>query len=86
MNGKQNLIAYLSTIGGIVFLATLAALICIMANFGHELPQIIAALGFISAAIAGLTGIAGTFKGQFGQQGMSEDATKKVLDKVPPTE
>lgn len=64
MKDRHNLIAYLTTIGAIVLLALAAAAVCLFAKVDSEvnLARIIGGLAFISAAIAGLTGIAGTFK------------------------
>ncbi len=64
MERAHNLIAYLATLAGIVLLATLGAAVCIFASTGTEvaLARIIGALAFIGSAIAGLTGVIGTFK------------------------
>lgn len=69
MRDRHNLIAYLATIGAIVLLALAAAAVCLFAKVDSEvnLARIIGGLAFISAAIAGLTGIAGTFKATGGQ-------------------
>jgi hypothetical protein len=64
MNNRHNLIAYLSTINAIMVLALAAAAVCLWSKIDSEvnLARIIGGLAFISSAIAGLTGIAGTFK------------------------
>jgi hypothetical protein len=76
MADKHNLVAYLATIGAIVLLALAAAAVCLFAKVDSEvnLARIIGGLAFISAAIAGLTGIAGTFKasGTRGSTGSTE--------------
>ncbi len=84
MNDRHNLIAYLASLGSIVLLSLAGALVCVFGNYGSEvnLAKIIGALGFLAAAVTGLVGIAGTFKGR--QGGLSEDNTSKMLDKQPP--
>lgn len=74
MRDRHNLIAYLATIGAIVLLALAAAAVCLFAKVDSEvnLARTIGGLAFISAAIAGLTGIAGTFKAS-GQQGVTNN-------------
>jgi len=64
MNNRHNVIAYLATLLAIVVLALAGAGVCIAANANTEvgLSRIIGALAFIGAAIAGLTGVIGTFK------------------------
>lgn len=64
MTNRHNLVAYLSTVFGIVILALAAAAVCLFVKIDSEvnLARIIGGLAFISSAIAGLTGIAGTFK------------------------
>ena len=65
MNGDQSpgpLIAYLSTLGAIVFLTIAAAVITISIDDQENLPQIVAALAFIGAATTGLVGVIGTFR------------------------
>jgi hypothetical protein len=57
----QALIAYLATLGAIVILVLAAALVCLQYD-GDNLPQIVAALGFIGAAVTGLIGVIGTFR------------------------
>lgn len=84
MNDRHNLIAYLATLSAIVVLSMAGAAICITGNFTSEvsLAKIIGAISFLAAAVTGLVGIAGTFKGR--QGGLSEDNTSKMLDKQPP--
>ncbi len=64
MHDRNNLIAYLSTVAGIVVLALAGATACLFFHTDTEvgLAKLIGALAFIGTAIAGLTGIAGTFK------------------------
>ncbi|CAB4131754.1 hypothetical protein UFOVP131_25 [uncultured Caudovirales phage] len=64
MNNRHNAIAYLATLAAIVILALSGALVCVFAATDSEvaLARIIGALAFISTAIAGLTGVIGTFK------------------------
>ena len=61
---RLNIYAYLATIGSIVLLALAAAAVCIFAQTSTEvnLARIIGGLAFITSAISGLTGIAGTFR------------------------
>ena len=59
----QALIAYLVTIGAIVFLSLGAAIVCILFDgTADQLAKLVVALGFIGAAVTGLIGIAGTFR------------------------
>ena len=64
MQTAHNLIAYLATLLAIVLLALAAAIVCLLAAVNSEvnLARIIGALAFIGSAIAGLTGVIGTFK------------------------
>lgn len=62
MKESQTLIAYLATLASMVILALAAMLVCVFVDADTHLAQIVAALGFIGAAIAGLTGVLGTFK------------------------
>jgi len=65
VNGDQSpgpLIAYLSTLGAIVVLTITAAIITISIDDQENLPQIVAALAFVSAATTGLVGVIGTFR------------------------
>lgn len=68
MNNYHNLIAYLATLAAIVVLAIAAAAVCLFASVNSEvnLARVIGALAFISSAIAGLTGVIGTFKASGG--------------------
>jgi hypothetical protein len=64
MHDRNNLIAYLATVASIVVLALAGAAACLFFHTTTEvgLAKLIGALAFIGTAIAGLTGIAGTFK------------------------
>jgi hypothetical protein len=64
MNNRHNVIAYLATLLAIVVLAIAGAAVCMWGNANSEvnLARIIGGLGFIATAIAGLTGVIGTFK------------------------
>lgn len=64
MTNRHNVIAYLATLLAIVALALAGAAVCIWGNANSEvnLARILGGLGFIGAAIAGLTGVIGTFK------------------------
>ena len=62
MNETHTLIAYLATLGAIVLLSLSAVFACVFVNADQHLAQIVAALGFISAAMTGLIGVIGTFK------------------------
>lgn len=64
MNNRHNVIAYLATLAAIVILAIAGAAVCMWGNANSEvsLARIIGGLGFIATAIAGLTGVIGTFK------------------------
>lgn len=64
MNNRHNVIAYLATLIAIVVLALAGAAVCVFAPSNTEvnLARIIGALAFIGSAIAGLTGVIGTFK------------------------
>ena len=67
----QALIAYLATLGAIVVLVLSAALVCLQYD-GDNLPQIVAALGFIGAAVTGLIGVIGTFRPKGGPTASTE--------------
>lgn len=56
------ILAYLATLAAIVILSLAAAIVCVKIEPDTHLPQIIAALGFISAAVTGLIGVIGTFR------------------------
>lgn len=62
MNESQTLTAYLATLAAIVTLCLSAAVVCLAVKAETHLAQIVAALGFISAAMTGLIGVLGTFK------------------------
>jgi len=57
-------LAYLATLVAIVLLAAFGALVCVLGNYGSEanIAKVIGALAFIGSAIAGLTGVIGTFR------------------------
>ncbi len=82
MNNRHNVIAYLSTLGAIVILSLAGAAVCIFAQADTEvnLARIIGALAFIGSAIAGLTGVIGTFKARDNTEGF----TDRLIDKLPP--
>lgn len=87
MTDRDNLIAYLSTLSAIVALALSAAGVCMFARVGTEvdLARIISALAFISAAITGLIGVIGTFRGKNSAGSTQADANlATALDKLPP--
>lgn len=54
--------AYLATLVAIVVLTLTAAIVCVTVDAETKLAQIVAALGFISAAVTGLIGVIGTFR------------------------
>lgn len=59
----QALIAYLATLAAIVTLTIAAAIVCVAFDGGENgLAKIVAALGFIAAAVTGLIGVIGTFR------------------------
>ena len=65
MNSNQlATIAYLSTLIAIVVLAIVGALVCVLGNYQTEanMAKVVGALAFIGSAIAGLTGVIGTFR------------------------
>lgn len=57
-------IAYLSTLLAIVILAIVGATVCVLGDYGSEvnIAKVIGAMAFIGSAIAGLTGVIGTFR------------------------
>jgi multisubunit Na+/H+ antiporter MnhC subunit len=59
---SQAMWAYMATLGAIVVMTLAAALICIFVDADKHLAQIVAALGFIGAAVTGLIGVIGTFR------------------------
>lgn len=64
MSGSDHhsLWAYLATLGAIVILVLAAVWVCVTVDAETHLAQIVAALGFIGAAISGLIGVIGTFR------------------------
>ena len=56
------LYAYLATLGAIVLLVLAAAIVCMTLDVETHLAQIVAALGFIGAAVTGLIGVIGAFR------------------------
>lgn len=89
MSDRDNLISYLATLFGIVFLALAAAAVCLFAKVDTEvnLARILGGLSFISAAITGLIGVIGTFRGRNAPVGNTQaDANlATALDKLAPT-
>lgn len=89
MSNRDNLIAYLATLAAIVLLALVAAAVCMVAKIDSEvnLARIIGALAFVSAAITGLIGVIGTFRGARVETGNTQaDANMAtMIDKLPPT-
>ncbi len=55
-------VAYLATLAAIVVLSITAAVVCVTVDADKHLAQIVAALGFVSAAVTGLIGVIGTFR------------------------
>lgn len=80
MNNKHNVIAYLATLSAIVVMSIVAAIICVTIKPDTHLAQIVAALGFISAAVTGLIGVIGTFKARDN----SEAVNQQLIAKLPP--
>lgn len=80
MNNRHNVIAYLATLSAIVIMSIVAAIICIVVEPDTHLAQIVAALGFIGAAVTGLIGVIGTFKARDNSEAMNE----QLLAKLPP--
>lgn len=72
MGERHTLIAFCSTLATILALAMCAA---IVVNRGKDASPYLAAL-------TGLIGVIGTFRPR--QSGLSEDASKTLIDKVPP--
>ena len=65
MNSNQlSTVAYLATLLAIVLLAIVGALVCVLGDYGSEvnMAKVIGSLAFIGSAIAGLTGVIGTFR------------------------
>lgn len=82
MNGRHNVIAYLATLAAIVVMSIVAAVICVSVEPDTHLAQIVAALGFISAAVTGLIGVIGTFKAR---EATPPDGPLSVVVDQPPT-
>ncbi len=80
MNNKHNVIAYLATLSAIVVMSIVAAVICVAIEPDTHLAQIVAALGFIGAAVTGLIGVIGTFKARDN----SEAVNQQLIAKLPP--
>lgn len=77
MKQQHSLLAYLATLSAIVVMTIAAALICIVVDAEKHLAQIIAALGFIGAAVTGLIGVIGTFRPR-----VSETTTTAVAETI----
>jgi hypothetical protein len=75
VENRHNLIAYLSTLGAITSMSIVAAVICVSMDVEKHLAQIVAALGFIGAAVTGLIGVIGTFK--------ARDHSEQLIEKLP---
>ncbi|HEY9250906.1 MAG TPA: hypothetical protein VIO38_17315 [Rariglobus sp.] len=86
MTDRENLIAYLATLFAISILSLAAAAVCMAARVTTEvdLARIIGALAFISAAITGLIGVIGTFRGKSGTSAQADANLATALDKLPP--
>lgn len=80
MTNRHNVIAYLATLAAIVIMSLAGAAVCIFAHADTEvnLARIIGALAFIGSAIAGLTGVIGTFK--------ARDNSEQLIAKLPPVQ
>ncbi|WP_303763850.1 hypothetical protein [Sphingobium yanoikuyae] len=80
MNNRHNVLSYLATLAAIVIMTIVAAIICVVVDPDTHLPQIVAALGFIGAAVTGLIGVIGTFKARDNSEAVSE----QLIAKIPP--
>lgn len=80
MNNRHNVIAYLATLSAVVIMSIVAAIICIVVEPDTHLPQIVAALGSIGAAVTGLIGVIGTFKARDNSEAVNE----QLIAKLPP--
>ncbi|MGA1810413.1 hypothetical protein VHN57_08665 [Sphingobium sp. WW5] len=80
MNNRHNVLSYLATLAAIVIMTIVAAVICVVVEPDTHLPQIVAALGFIGAAVTGLIGVIGTFKARDNSEAVSE----QLIAKLPP--
>lgn len=86
MNNRHNVIAYLATLAAIVVMTVVAAIICVVVEPDTHLAQIVAALGFIGAAVTGLIGVIGTFKARDNVEAVSEQLIAKIPPTAPPEE
>ncbi len=86
MNNRHNVIAYLATLAAITLMSIVAAIICVNIEPDTHLAQIVAALGFISAAVTGLIGVIGTFKARDNSEAMNEQLIAKLPPASPPEE
>lgn len=59
---KEALYAYIATLGAITLLTLAAAAVVLSVDTDKNLPEIVASLGFIGAAVTGLIGVIGTFR------------------------
>jgi multisubunit Na+/H+ antiporter MnhC subunit len=82
MNNRHNVVAYLATLAAIVIMSIVAAIICVSVEPDSHLAQIVAALGFIGAAVTGLIGVIGTFKAR----DTSETVNERLIAKLPPAD
>ncbi|MFX4085809.1 hypothetical protein ACKU27_11975 [Sphingobium yanoikuyae] len=78
MSNRHNVLSYLATLAAIVIMTIVAAVICVVVEPDTHLPQIVAALGFIGAAVTGLIGVIGTFK--------ARDNSEQMIAKLPPVQ
>ena len=86
MNNRHNVLSYLATLAAIVIMTIVAAVICVVVEPDTHLPQIVAALGFIGAAVTGLIGVIGTFKARDNAEAVSEQLIAKLPPATPPEE
>lgn len=76
MRDRHSVVAYLATLAAIVIMTIAAALICVFVDAEKHLAQIVAALGFIGAAVTGLIGVIGTFRPRQPPAEITEGETK----------
>lgn len=62
IDAQEAMLAYLATLLAIVVMTIAAAVICLTVDAETHFAQIVAALGFIGAAVTGLIGVIGTFR------------------------